>query len=212
MSEKICFIIGACGPAEIYIPPQRPSYIMACDGGMKLMGGVRPDLAVGDFDSLGYVPDDVDVLFHQPEKDDTDVMLAVKKGLEMGFKTFVLYGCMGGRIDHAYANYQVLAYIDSHGGRGYLAGDGWITTVISHCQLCLEGSAGENFSVFAMGGTAHGVSIDGAKYPLEGYDMSPDFPIGVSNEFLLGRARISVEKGSLLVMWQGQPRRFIDKL
>lgn len=211
MDDRICYIIGASGPADVYIGKQ-PSYIMACDKGIELLGGRKPDIAVGDFDSLGYVPEGVEVLFHPPEKDDTDVMLAVRRGLEMGMRTFVLYGCMGGRIDHAYANYQVLGFISAHGGHGYLVGDGWVTAWIKDEAITLHGHPGGVFSVFAPAGTAGGVTIRNAKYPLERYDITPEFPIGVSNEFISGSAKISVEHGSLLVMWHESPESLIERI
>ncbi|MEA4919586.1 MAG: thiamine diphosphokinase [Clostridiaceae bacterium] len=212
MNEKICYIVGAYRPKNIEISQTAGAYIMACDGGFGEMGDIKPDLVVGDFDSLGYIPTGYELLYHSPEKDDTDVLLAIKKGLELGFKTFIIYGCIGGRIDHAYANYQALGYLDCHGARGYLIGDGWVVTQISDSSIALKGEAGGVFSVFSPSGDTEGVCITGGKYPLEKYHMKSVFPIGVSNEFLEDQAVVTAGKGSLLIMWQCSPRRFFETM
>ena len=199
---KICVVIGAREPGPMTIPED--AFVIVCDGGYKYLNGIRPDLIVGDFDSLGYVPEcDCPVVQLPAEKDDTDIMAALRRGLELGFDRFVLYGCMGGRPDHAYANYQVLGWLTAHGARGELRGDGWYITHIENTALTLRGKAGKVFSVFAPEGTAEGVSIRGAKYELDRYTMTGSFPIGVSNEFVHdGPVSLSVEKGRLLVMWE----------
>ena len=209
--EKVCFIIGAMDPGEIYLGKRENAFVMACDKGFSHLGGIKPDLVVGDFDSLGYEPEGYPVLYHVPEKDDTDTMMAVKEGFRRGFDTFVLYGCMGGRPDHEFANYQALSYITAHGGRGYMIGDGWnITHMVG--QLEIEGPVGGDFSVFAFGERAAGVTIKGGKYPLENGTLTTYFPLGVSNSFKGENALIYCQEGGVLVMWQGDARQLIDKM
>ena len=110
---QICCIIGACGPGEILVPDRERTLVIAADGGLRYLEeqAITPDLVVGDFDSLGRVPEGGNILRHPVEKDDTDTMLAVKLGLAQGCDTFLLYGCTGGRPDHTYANYQTLGYL-----------------------------------------------------------------------------------------------------
>jgi len=197
-----CVVIGARDPGPMDIP--EGAFVVVCDGGYAHLGQIRPDLIIGDFDSLGYVPEaGCPVVQLPPEKDDTDIMAALRKGLELGFREFILYGCMGGRPDHAYANFQVLGWLTAHGARGCLRGDGWTVTHIEGDSITFTGRPGCFFSVFAPEGEAKGVSIRNAKYPLEDYTMSGAFPIGVSNEFVnAGPVTVSVESGRLLVMWQ----------
>ncbi len=199
---RTCVIIGARDPGPMAIP--NSAFVMVCDGGYQYLKGIRPDLIIGDFDSLGYVPQaDCPVVQLPAEKDDTDIMAALRRGIDLGFREFILYGCMGGRPDHAYANYQVLGWLTERGARGTLIGEGWAVTHIEDSAITLHGAPGKIFSVFAPEGKAEGVSIAGAKYPLEGYTMSGAFPIGVSNEFTSeGAVTVSVGKGRLLVMWE----------
>lgn len=199
---KICYIIGACEPGEINIGGE--ALVIAADGGLRFLEehGIVPDLTVGDFDSLGHVPEGKNIICHPVEKDDTDTMLAVKLGLERGCGVFVLYGCLGGRIDHTFANLQTLLFIAQQGARGYLVGDGWVSCVIRNGTLqfpaCLSGTV----SVFCPDGEAEGVTLEGLYYPLTNGTLKSSFPLGVSNHFTGECASVSVESGTLLVMWE----------
>ena len=66
--------------------------------------------------------------------------------------------------------------------------------------LELEGETGNTLSIFCLGEPAHGVTLEGLKYPLQGATMTAQVPLGVSNEFLGGPARITVQRGTLVVM------------
>ena len=57
------------------------------------------------------------------------------------------------------------------------------------------------FSVFCMGADAEGVTIRGGKYEVENVRLTAGFPLGVSNHFTGNEVTVSVEKGSLLVLW-----------
>ena len=81
--KRIWCIIGACEPGRILVPEKKTPLLIAADGGLRYLEeqGITPDLVVGDFDSLGRVPEGDNILTHPVEKDDTDTMLAVKLGL-----------------------------------------------------------------------------------------------------------------------------------
>ena len=108
--DGICYIVGSRPPGEIVLAAGREALVIAADGGLRHLEdqGLRPDLIVGDFDSLGRAPQGDNVLRHPVEKDDTDMLLAVRMGLDRGYGTFVLYGGLGGRLDHTLANLQTL--------------------------------------------------------------------------------------------------------
>lgn len=175
---------------------------IAADGGLVHMKQLRltPDVILGDFDSLGYVPQNAKVF--PVEKDDTDTMLAVRKGLEMGCDRFVLYGALEGpRLDHTVANFQTLQFLADRGAQGFLVGKDSVVTVIKNGSLTLPARKEGVVSVFCMGKDAHGVSIQGLQYPLEKGTLTAGFPLGVSNHFVGKAAEISVEDGSLLIVF-----------
>lgn len=212
--EPICYIVGACPPGPMAFAQGRPSLIIAADQGLRHLerAGIVPDLIVGDFDSLGQVPLGENVIQHPVEKDDTDMMLAVKTALGRGCRTFVLYGGIGGRLDHTYANLQTLAYLSDHGARGYLLGDGFAATAWQDGTLDFPAGLTGTVSVFCPGEKAEGVSIEGLYYSLRDAVLTSGFPLGVSNQFTGVSARVSVRKGTLLAMWQESPASLLERL
>ena len=199
-----CFIIGAGPFYGLPVAPAPGDYVIAADGGYLHCreAGLVPDLLLGDFDSLDALPGDTDVERFPVDKDDTDSMLAMKLGLEKGYRTFHLYGGTGGRMDHTLANLQGLASLARQGARGYLYDASYVFTALWNSSLDLPAREEGIFSVFALGETARGVSILGGRYPLEGGELSPFFPLGVCNHFEGRPVRVSVEKGCLLVGWE----------
>lgn len=177
--------------------------VIAADGGLLHLEktGLVPNVILGDFDSLGYVPDGAEVF--PVEKDDTDCMLAIKKGLSMGCDTFLIYGGMDGkRTDHTVANFQALQYLADRGCRGFLMGRREIATVIKNNQIIFPPYFVGHLSVFCMGPDAEGVNIRGTKYEMENGTLTAGFPLSVSNHFIQKKATVSVQNGSLLLIWK----------
>ncbi len=186
-------------------------WVIAADGGLKHTQKLQitPNVILGDFDSLGYEPEGANVF--PVEKDDTDAMLAVRRGLQLGYREFWLYGSLDGpRLDHTIANFQTLQYLCDHGAFGYLIGNSYIVTVVQDETLFFPAGKEGTVSVFCLGAAAEGVDLKGLYYPLRDGTLTPGFPLGVSNHFTGAEATISVRKGSLLVLWDrknGVPER-----
>ena len=181
---------------------------IAADGGLRHLEamGHAPEVILGDFDSLGYIPQEANVF--PVEKDDTDAMLAVRRGLELGCDRFVLYGALEGpRLDHTVANFQTLQFLADRGAQGFLVGRDSIVTVIKNSSLTLPALPDGIVSVFCMGSDARGVTIRGLQYELEQGTLTPGFPLGVSNHFVGKTAEISVEDGSLLILYPREAMR-----
>lgn len=200
--DKICCIIGAMEPKKITLPEN--ALVIAADGGLAHLErrGIVPDLIVGDFDSLGRTPEGCNVIRHPVEKDDTDMMLAVKTGLDRGCNRFLLYGGLGGRLDHTYANLQTLVYLSDCGSRGWLLGGGVAASAVRNGRLDFAEGRRGTVSVFCPNGEARGVDLTGLYYPLENAVLTSSFPLGVSNQFTGEAASVSVREGTLLVMWE----------
>lgn len=197
-----CIIFGAAAFDALIQPVSKDDLVIAADGGVLHCAkiGREPDVILGDFDSLGYIPDGAQVF--PVEKDDTDVMLAVRHGLQKGFREFLIYGGMDGkRLDHTVANFQTLSYLRRQGARGCLVGRDCAVTVISGETAVFSPDAEGILSVFCMGSDATGVTVRGLKYELENGALSAEFPLGVSNHFVGTEGRISVRNGRLLLMW-----------
>ena len=207
-----CILIGAGDLTMGELSVTKEDYVIAVDGGLSYCGllHVEPDLIIGDCDSMTEqeklaveqlqqtVPEKICRL---PEcKDDTDMLAAIKRGLELGYTDFRIYASTGGRFDHTLANIQCLLYLKNHGAVGYLVdGTGMVLVLQNeavHFRKELEGT----MSLFALTKEAKGVNIRGMKYPLENAVITNDFPIGISNEFLGEEAEVSVEDGELVCM------------
>lgn len=206
-----CMIFCAAEFHGLITPLAEEDYIIAADGGLAHVKalGISPQCILGDFDSLGYIPADSTVF--PVEKDDTDAMLAVRRGLELGYKEFYLYGSLDGkRLDHTVANFQTLQFLCDHGAYGYLIGKDYVVTTLKDGALRFPASCTGIFSVFCMGSDAKGVSILGGQYGAENVTLRAGFPLGVSNHFIGKTVTISVDNGSLLVLWDtcnGFPER-----
>ncbi|NEG70083.1 thiamine diphosphokinase [Bifidobacterium choloepi] len=195
------------------------SFVVAADGGLDHArdAGIVPDFVVGDFDSVSDVAsspvaaDDAHTIVLPREKDDPDLLSALKLGWREGARVFDVYGALGGRIDHTISALQCAALVSLHGGLVFLHGDGTVVVAITDAALDFpahEPAGNRMVSVFAHSDEARGVSEPGMKYELAGATMTNSEVNGVSNEFLPHvPATIDVADGTLLVSYPvGTPR------
>ena len=197
-----CVIFCAGGFGGLTEPLRPDDLVIAADGGVKHTEslGIRPDIVLGDFDSLGYAPEGAEV--HPVEKDDTDAMLAAKRGLEKGCREFLFYASLDGpRLDHTVANLQTLRFLADRGATGRLLGLRQQVTLLRNGKLTLPPREKGDISIFAFGGEARGVTVKGLKYELEKGSLTPSFPLGVSNSFIGKSAEVSVEDGDILIVY-----------
>ena len=197
-----CLIFCAAGFDGLAAPIGKDDYLLAADGGLRHLEKLNlvPHGIIGDFDSLGYVPTGAEVF--PVEKDDTDAMLAARKGLELGYREFLFYGSLDGkRLDHTVSNFQTLQFLADRGATGYLVGQDYLVTVIREETLEFPAQAQGILSLFCLGPDAEGVTLENLHYPLLNGRLTSGFPLGVSNHFTEKPARVTVEKGSLLALW-----------
>ena len=206
-----CLIFCAAGFDALAAPIGADDYLLAADGGLRHLKKLKvaPHGIIGDFDSLGYVPAGAEVF--PVEKDDTDAMLAARKGLELGYREFLFYGSLDGkRLDHTVSNFQTLQFLRDRGATGYLIGKDYLVTVIGEETLEFPACAEGILSLFCLGPDAEGVTLENLYYPLSNGKLTSGFPLGVSNHFTGKAARVTVKKGSLLALWDrknGFPNR-----
>ncbi len=209
MGSCLIFCAGPLGLTHVEAGPD--DWIIAADGGLRHTQalGLTPDVILGDFDSLGFVPAGSQVF--PVEKDDTDSMLALRHALDRGFREIYLYGGLDGRrLDHTVANFQALQFAADRGATAYLLGEAYCVTVLKNEALTFPATARGVLSLFCMGPDATGVTLNNLQYPLENATLTSGFPLGVSNHFIGKECVISVKNGSLLAMWDrenGLPAR-----
>ena len=203
--QQICAIFAG-GPeaGEPCMPVPDGAYILCADSGLHLAErlGCKPDLVLGDFDSLGAVPTALPHMTVPVEKDDTDTMLAARVALEKGFRDVRIFGAFCGRLDHTLANIQLLAMISQKSMSAYLYGKDHVYTCITNGSIVIPAKNSGYVSVFAHSDVCSGVSIKGLMYELENGELRNNFALGVSNEFIGKEAEISVKSGTLCVYYE----------
>lgn len=198
---KRALIFGGGAYGEEFPVINSDDFIIAADKGAEILinKGITPHLTVGDFDSSSVIPEE-NVIRLPVEKDVTDTNAAVGIALERGYDEIHIYGGMGGRIDHTFANYSLAASLAEKGIRAYLFGEGYCVTALADGKITLPGRKGDTVSVFSWSEECRGVTLRGLKYPLENAVLSRNFALGVSNSFLEENAEIAVKEGILLIM------------
>lgn len=196
------------GSAELYLDKLENTedcFVIALDGGYASLceRNIQADLVIGDFDSLGYVPDGDNVTVLPVEKDDTDTFYAAKQALWQGYRDFYLAGCTGGdRPDHTVANISLMLYLVRHGASSVvMEGERQMYRVVSApCRLEFIGERG-NFSVFSLSERTFGLTLGGFKYETDRITLCSDIPVGVSNRFESDVCTLEAERGDMLLIW-----------
>lgn len=201
----ICYIVCA-GDCTETVCKKTGDLLIAADGGADHLArmGLVPDLLLGDLDSLAGSPPACPLLQYPAEKDDTDMALAVEEGVSRGYREFLIFGVLGGgRLDHTLAAVSLLPGYAARGLSVTLVGGGQrVCALAAGQERCFSGGQHGYLSLLAAGGDAT-VSAQDLKYTLQNDRLPAYTTLGISNEFLPGRAaRVAVKDGCLLLVWQ----------
>ena len=201
--QQNCVII--CAGEVSALPDLGDAFVICADGGLAHAErfGVKPDLVLGDFDSYGCVPEGEDVLVYPAQKDETDSFLAVRQGMARGFTRFVIYGALGGRLDHSVTNLHLLHFLCECGCRGTLIGaDGTRVTAIKNETVTLDAALTGYFSIFSLTDQSRGVTIKNFKYAAADLTLDNRTSLTTSNEFIGKPGSVAVTDGVLLLIWK----------
>lgn len=200
---KRALIFGGGEYGEHFPDINKDDFIIAADKGYEILRshGFEPHITVGDFDSSEKIPEKNAVVL-PVEKDITDSHAAVNIATEKGFEEIVIYGGMGGRPDHSFGNYTLIAALSQKSIRAFLVGETYTVTAVTDGSIEIYGRKGKTVSVFSWSEKSTGVSYKGLYYPLENAELKNNFGLGVSNSMLSDTAEISVGNGTLLIMYE----------
>ena len=203
MRRPICYVVGAGEDYGLDFVPREEDLVIAADAGYRRLkaAGLRPRLVVGDFETLGAPPEDEQVVTLPKIKDVTDTWAAIQLGLERGCRSFALYGCTGGRFEHTLANLQIVADLAARGMECQLVDRTQVITAVSNGTVNFGPERRGFVSVFAHSDLCTGVTIRGMKYELENGELTNRFPLGVSNEFLGVPSRVTIGKGTAILVF-----------
>lgn len=210
-SKTVLVLAGGDGAPPGPLSGVDGARVIAADSGVDLAHalGLRVDVAVGDFDSVTAAglsraeAEGAAVERHPPEKDATDLELALDRALALGARRVVVVGGAGGRLDHLLAGALVL------GAERYasLELDALLGPARAHVvrgERSLAGSPGELVSLLPLHGAAEGVATTGLRYALHGETLAPGTTRGVSNVLEAPAAHVSVARGVLLAVFPGE--------
>lgn len=205
MSRAVIITGGEILNKTAFNPREGDIYICA-DSGIcnAAVLGIKPDVVIGDFDSYdGDFPDNINVIVHPPEKDETDTALAAEYAIGRGYKTIEIWGGTGGRLDHTMANILLLYSLYKKGVKAVLR-DGINTAEVTDNAVSIKKGSAKYVSVFSLADISEGVTILGAKYPLKNYTLKQGDSLGVSNEVVDDKMDITLKSGMLLVITSGE--------
>ena len=178
-------------------------FVIAVDAGFAHLEaiGVAPDMAVGDFDSLGYVPKARRVSRHPVKKDKSDMELAMEKAVAWDHDELIIYGVLGARLDHTLANLQLFARFSERDVYVTAIGDTYAVRLLTGPDVFELPVTQGTVSVFSANDTARGVIERGMAYSLDDEPLSNRTSRGLSNELTGEEATVAVEQGTLYVFY-----------
>ena len=184
--------------------------IIAVDRGMNFCreNHIAVDAIVGDFDSVDtssleyYEKSGAQIRRLCPEKDDSDTQSALQMAVGMGADSVEVLGATGTRIDHLWANVQLLAYAGKMGvTMSIWDAHNYITVHRESFAIERQEQFGKYVSFFALGDSVPDVTLKGFKYPLNRHNLTnTDSGLSLSNEIIDKTAYVSFSCGMLLMI------------
>ncbi len=195
---------GTIYPEGITESPKGGDLCIAADVGYQnaLKLGVKIDILLGDFDSLGTPPPDkqLEILTVPAEKDFTDTQLAVQTALERGVDDIVIIGGLSGRLDHTLSSLAILEDLSLKKVHALITDGHNRARFLSSTSTLISKSHFRYLSLIAVSERVRGVSIEGCKYPLKNATLERCYQYAISNELCGNCALISVRRGDVYVI------------
>lgn len=184
--------------------------VIAADAGIghaRILGLV-PELWVGDFDSVpADLPDDLASVprkMFPAEKDNTDGELAIAAALERGATSLVLAGAFGGkRADHAFLHMALGVRLAEEGTKVLLTSGAQEGVPLLPGRAGFDYAGGTLFSILGFS-DLFGLSVTGAKWPLNHVEVAFGSSLTISNE-VKGRLEIALDHGRALLLAHPYP-------
>ncbi len=204
---KRAYIItgGECFADKLIYMPEDTDFVIAADSGYEtaLKMGVRPNIAIGDMDSIKTeIDENITKFVSPPEKDDTDTMLAIKYAEAEKSEELIIIGGTGGRIDHTVSNIFMLENLKERGISAVLTDGMNIIRVIKNETVRIFPRGYKYFSVTALETCV--ITETGCKYPLYNAELRRDLPYAVSNEITGEYSEITISGGAAFLMETGR--------
>ncbi len=213
MGKRIVIISGGELDEKFALSVLRESMagcVIGVDKGMEFLyrNAIVPNYIVGDFDSVDQKIGDyyryetsVPIREYNPVKDASDTEIAVRLAMTLGCSELLILGATGGRIDHLWANVQILTIPFRAGIDAKILDPRNCIRLIGKETVLKKGEMyGPYFSLFPLGQEVYGFNIRGAKYPLRNHTLTPYDSLCVSNQLEEDEVTISFSSGIVILM------------
>jgi thiamine pyrophosphokinase len=196
----------AVATAELRRRVAGAALVVAADGGARhaRVLGVRPDVIVGDFDSVDDATlrrfPEAELQHYERDKDALDLELALDLAVERGARSVLIVGALGDRLDQGLAAVRIAEARQAGGLEVELhSGDALALPVRAGQARSVELPEGTVFSVLAsVRGTR--ASVRGARFGIEDGVLDPGTGLGVSNEAAGGTVTLELHAGAALLV------------
>ena len=158
---------------------------------------LNPDIILGDFDSLGYVPENAELF--SKDKNFSDTELAIKKAINLGATEIDLYFCLGGRLDHELFNINLLKFAKNLGVNAKILSGNTVVRLISGSGN-YSVKKGNTISFVPFSDAVHIIKSKGLKYPLDGIKAVKGETLTLSNVSNDDEIYVEIESGELLLI------------
>jgi len=182
--------------------------VIAADGGLHVAQeyGVEVGVVIGDMDSVDPAAlaeregAGATILRYPPQKNETDLELALLWAVEQGADWIRVLGAMGGRLDQTLANIYLLALPELQGCDVRLVSDHQQAWLLYPGEQRIQGHKGDTLSLIPLAGPAEGIETSQLYYPLRGERLTLGPARGISNVMENDEAVVSFRSGLLLVV------------
>lgn len=199
MKRAVLFLNGELADLSLVRKQIRKSDLMVgVDGGTRHIFKLKlkPDLIIGDFDSLKKKTGGIPIIKFPKDKDFTDTELAIAQVIKQGYQEIVLTGWLGRRLDHMISNLMTIANfpvkISIVEGRQQM--------FLVKDKITVRGKPGDLVSLIPLLGDCLGVKTQGLKWRLQGETLKVGQGRGLSNVMTSTKATIKLKKGCLLIV------------
>lgn len=182
-------------------------YVICADGGLEKAKkyGIIPDAILGDFDSvnpsiLKEYEDKVPIEKFPSEKDYTDMELAVEFAISKGYKSIILAGAAGSRLDHTMGNIMLMERYYKEGVHITIIDNNNEMKVISdNTDLTIYYKEGYYISIIPLTNFIEGLNLEGFRYNLDNVKIERGSTLCISNQIRNIKGRITLRKGNAIV-------------
>ncbi|MBX9667690.1 MAG: thiamine diphosphokinase [Candidatus Obscuribacterales bacterium] len=181
--------------------------IICADGGTLHAASLAllPTIIIGDMDSI---PEPLLKAFEQQgsetrkfprDKDASDLELSLQAAVQLAADEIVCLCALGGRQDHALANILLFAKYATDRSKIVLLGRSWRAQFVTPLQAAnFTGESGDTLSLIPISNTVTGVTICGARWPLDDATLHWGSSRTISNVFLEKTVSVNLHDGLML--------------